>query len=68
MAAIGKEEGFTDGPVRHLLPLAYLSPEVIRAVLAGRHRPDLNLEQLVRSDVPMSWSAQRRLFGLESAV
>jgi hypothetical protein len=67
IAAIAKEEGFTNGPVRHLLPLAYLSPDVTRAALAGRLRPDLNLEQLVQSDLPLSWRAQRRLFGLDSA-
>jgi site-specific DNA recombinase len=36
IAAIAKEEGFTNGPVRHLPPLAYLSPDVTRAALAGR--------------------------------
>lgn len=68
VAMIAKEEGCTVSPVHHLLPLAYLSPEVMRAILAGRHRPDLNLEQIVRSGLPASWAAQRRLFGLASAA
>lgn len=67
VAVIASEKGCTPGAVHHLLPLAYLAPDLTRAILAGSQRPGLSLELLVRGEYPLSWSAQRRLFGLDSA-
>jgi len=38
--------------------LAFLAPDLQRAILAGRQPPGLTLERLVRSTMPMLWSEQ----------
>jgi hypothetical protein len=38
--------------------LAFLAPDLQRAILAGEQPPGLTLERLVRAQVPMLWSEQ----------
>lgn len=49
---------------RHLIRLAYLAPDIQRAILDGAQPPTLTLEQLMRQDLPLSWSEQRRVLGM----
>jgi len=44
---------------RRLLRLAFLSPEIQRAILAGRQPAGLRLEDLVRNSMPAAWDAQQ---------
>jgi site-specific DNA recombinase len=45
---------------RRLLRLAFLSPDIQRAILAGRQPAGLRLEDLVRSEIPADWTEQQR--------
>lgn len=45
---------------RRLICLAFLSPRIQRAILAGNQPPQLRLEDLVRNRIPFSWAAQER--------
>jgi site-specific DNA recombinase len=45
---------------RRLLRLAFLSPDIQRAILAGRQPAGLRLEDLVRNEVPVDWNDQQR--------
>lgn len=48
--------------------LAYLAPDIIRAVLDGRQPKLLNARKLVRlSSLPLSWSEQRAMLGFAAA-
>ncbi len=52
---------------RRLVRLAFLAPDLQRAILAGEHPERLTLAHLLETDIPLSWSAQRRMFdGMES--
>ena len=44
---------------RRLLRLAILSPQIQRAILAGRQPAALKLEDLVRNPMPANWEAQQ---------
>ena len=44
---------------RRLLRLAFLSPDIQRAILAGRQPAGLRLEDLVRNPMPSAWDAQQ---------
>lgn len=44
---------------RRLLRLAFLSPEIQRAILAGRQPAGLRLEDLVRNSMPAAWESQQ---------
>jgi DNA invertase Pin-like site-specific DNA recombinase len=46
--------------VRGLLRLAFLAPDIQRDILAGRQPPALNLQQLVKMDIPLDWNEQRK--------
>ena len=47
---------------RRLLRLAFLAPELQRAILAGRQPPGLTLKHLLEQRLPLLWSEQLRRF------
>jgi hypothetical protein len=56
---------------RHLartLQLAYLSPEIITAILSGRQPASLRLTHLLDADVPLSWREQKALIEQHAAT
>lgn len=64
LTAIAKREGISDRYVGHLLPLAFLAPDIVEAIAAGRHPADLTAEALVkRIDLPLGWDQQKALLG-----
>src|SRR4051812_34784976 len=57
-------EGVSDRYVSSLLPLAFLAPEIIEAIAAGRQPAELTAHRLIRNiDLPTEWSAQKRALG-----
>lgn len=44
---------------RRILRCATLSPEIIEALVTGKHRPDLTLDQALEQ-IPLDWQEQRR--------
>ena len=48
--------------LRRLVRLAFLAPDLQRAILAGRQPPGLTLERLMRTPMPGLWSEQGTLF------
>jgi len=53
---------------RKLVRLAFLAPDIQRAILEGRQPSDLTLATLMKSEVPLLWSEQRRRFGVENTA
>lgn len=49
--------------MRSRLELAFLSPRLHAAILAGTQPPELTLERLVRTGIPLDWREQERQFG-----
>jgi hypothetical protein len=49
--------------VTRLLKIAYLAPDIIEAILAGRQPHELTLAQLFRTDIPLDWQRQREALG-----
>ncbi|MCO5060081.1 MAG: hypothetical protein M9905_19860, partial [Rhizobiaceae bacterium] len=51
--------------VSRLLPLAFLSPAIVDAILTGQQPADLAVRDLTRKiDLPMDWTSQHELLGL----
>lgn len=48
--------------LRRILRLAFLAPDLQRAIIEGTLPLRFNLEHLVHSDIPLDWDAQRTLF------
>jgi hypothetical protein len=52
------------GDVSRILPLAFLAPDIVQAILDGHQPVDLTTARLKRlRDLPASWTRQRRLLG-----
>ncbi|MEL7153295.1 MAG: hypothetical protein AAFN51_05790 [Pseudomonadota bacterium] len=48
---------------RNILRLAFLAPDIQRAILDGRQPMHLNLETLKKTSIPLTWSEQRMALG-----
>ena len=62
---IAQKASFSENYVARLLPLAFLSPKIQKAILSGSQPIELTLEKLVRSKLPFDWGAQEYLLGFE---
>src|SRR5439155_1322324 len=66
-AEIAVHAGIDDGEVSRILPLAFLAPDIVEAILDGRQPATLTARYLKRlKPVPSSWSEQRRALGFEA--
>ena len=60
---VGASQGATGSYVRRLSRLAFLAPDIQQAIIDGRQPVIVNLERLMRIDLPLGWKEQRRLLG-----
>ena len=64
--AIAVREGLAPSYVRDHLPLAFLAPSIVTAILEGRQPKDLSLNQLMcRAELSSNWTAQRHQLGFD---
>ncbi len=61
--ALARDVGVTNRYVRKLLPLAFLAPDIIDAILDGRQPRNLSLETIAYTSILRRWEDQRRQFG-----
>ena len=67
--SIARQERIAPRYVRDLLPLAFLSPRIVEAILEGRQPPDLTVIGLTRRiDLSLLWSVQERTLGLRDST
>ncbi|GJL85330.1 MAG: hypothetical protein DHS20C02_11050 [Micavibrio sp.] len=61
---IASRYGVGDNYVSTLLPLAFLAPDIVEAIVAGQQPADLTADALIkRINLPADWSEQRRILG-----
>jgi site-specific DNA recombinase len=65
LAAIARREGMVERQVRLRLPLAFVSPRIVSALLDGVAPADLTVTTLARA-LPWSWADQERRVGPQS--
>jgi site-specific DNA recombinase len=64
MAEIASQEGVDNSYVSRVITLAFLAPDIIESVIAGRQPADLTVEKLTkRVNLPFDWTQQRQLLG-----
>jgi hypothetical protein len=61
LQALAKRDGITRRYIRRLVGLAFLSPELVEAILQGRQPVALTATRLTELDLPLDWTEQRRL-------
>jgi len=64
--SLARDAGLTDRYVSKVFRCAFLSPDIVEAILAGRQPRDLNFDKLCQ-DLPLSWSEQRERLGFPPA-
>ncbi len=60
---IAKSEGKVERHIRHLAPLAYLSPRIVEAIANGTAPAGLTVTSLARA-LPHSWAGQEQKLGI----
>jgi site-specific DNA recombinase len=61
---IGKRDRVDPSDVGRILQLAFLAPDIVEAILAGRQPIELTSKRLKRiGSLPLHWQEQRRMLG-----
>ena len=61
---LAKRHLVDSGDVSRILPLAFLAPDIVEAILDGRQPPELTAARLKRiKELPLSWRRQREILG-----
>ena len=70
MVEIAKCNGVGKQYVSRLIRLAFLAPEMVERIAAGRQPPELTAQALRtgRPDIPVDWAAQKRALGFAQPV
>ena len=65
--AIASRERLTIGYLSRLLRLPSLAPDIVTAIINGKHPPELSAKRLMRISLklPTDWAAQRKLLGFQ---
>jgi site-specific DNA recombinase len=58
---LARRDGITRRYIRRLVDLAFLSPELVEAILRGRQPVELTATRLTELDLPLDWTEQHRL-------
>lgn len=63
---LSKWYGADPSDISRILPLAFLAPDIVEAILDGCQPPELTAARLKRMrDIPLDWQQQRRYLGFE---
>jgi hypothetical protein len=66
LVEIAQAEGVTDGYVGQLIPLSFLSPDIVAGILSGTQPVDLTTQTLTkRTNLPLNLAEQRALLGFD---
>ena len=70
MVEIAKRNGVGKQYVSRLIRMAFLAPEMVERIAAGRQPPELTAQALRtgRPDIPVDWAAQNRALGFAQPV
>ena len=61
---IAQQHSVPASEISRLLPLAFLAPDIVEAIMAGRQPPELTARHLKRFDnLPLDWDHQRKALG-----
>ena len=64
---IARREDIDESDVSRFLPLAFLAPDIVESVMAGKHPPELTAEKLKRLRFhSQDWQAQRESLGFHA--
>ena len=63
---LNEARGLPDPYLRRIASLAFLAPDIQRAIVTGKQPPWLTLKQLTDSELPSNWDEQRSRLGFDA--
>jgi hypothetical protein len=68
IASLARRIGIDDGEISRILPLSFLAPEIVEAIIEGRQPAELTVGKLIRLEpLPLTWADQRHALGFEQS-
>ena len=66
IASFARQVGVDDGEMSRILPLAFLAPDIVQAIVEGRQPAELTIRKLIRlKPLPAGWADQRHALGFD---
>lgn len=67
MTDLAARYGVSDSYVKKIMPLAFLAPDIVEAIIAGKQPAHLTNHMLIRQiDMPLEWEAQQVALGFNA--
>lgn len=66
-AELAERHKVSEGYLKKLMPLAFLAPDIVATILAGRQPDCLSKEKLTRNPLPLTWQQQRQGLSFDAA-
>jgi site-specific DNA recombinase len=67
MTEIASRNNVSDSYVKKIMPLAFLAPDIVEAIMAGKQPVHITTQVLIRQmDIPLDWQDQRRALGFSA--
>lgn len=63
MAAICSRENIDKGSLSRMVNLAFLAPDIVEAIVAGRQPASMTLQKLLKTILPLAWEEQKQFLG-----
>ncbi|GAB5438539.1 recombinase family protein [Falsiruegeria mediterranea] len=63
LSDIAAATNHSESYVRTRAQIAFLAPAIQKAILDGRHPPELSLDKIIRKPIPLEWDVQARIYG-----
>jgi hypothetical protein len=64
IAEFARREGMSESHITRHLRLAFVAPDIVKAILSGQHPPSLTAASLIKDTrLPLNWMAQRSALG-----
>ncbi len=67
LAELVNRHKVSEGYLKKLMPLAFLAPDIVTSILAGKQPDSLSKEKLVSNPLPPIWQDQRNALGIDPA-
>ncbi len=67
MAEIASRNNVSDSYVKKIMPLAFLAPDIVEGIMAGKQPAHITTQMLIRQmDIPLDWQEQRLALGFSA--
>jgi DNA invertase Pin-like site-specific DNA recombinase len=67
LVELAEKHKVSEGYLKRLMPLAFLAPDIVTSILAGKQPDSLNKQKLASETLPLIWQEQRNVLGFDAA-